>query len=1059
MAGNRRQQGDKKLRNKLFTQQTISKNVFVEVCNKTTISHQYFDLKTCINAIERLFLVDGKFTNTTMAALNRFLSMLENDTEIESSHIKDALNAINEYIANPQISKFYASHCNKIETFNQISLSTQLDLLKHLPLSKLAISDGRFETLKLTIATEPLLAYLSPKAQEIRHMLQTELTEAFDIHDTRFEIQRQRVIHIINQTPSSLTLQACFTLIKAEIPLKEDFENDPLAAKDRAIKCFVTAANDNDLTHKERCATTHMYIDKLASQLNVDHITYVKDILPKIVSFMQAKEQLYLLAQGFYDSYYAYDTAGAFHEDTSSCLSGVESRLIFCVWPLTNPDNEISYESALQTWLATQTQYFFTTQQPTPLLWSLMLEAYLDIYELKLKDDHTITTQAFMTDEMTEQPSDKTLVKHTIWRIESYLGAQNMHVKNLLVQNDKLLNLYQDPYTRSILQDILEAGEVADAYQNVFMHQDHIIEKFKEFIIDDKEKFLLTLDAWKESPSTILAKINNHQKVNYQHLMGYMGFINYISRDILDDIINEIWSTSDLAEALFTAVRLDLDEYTDMLIHKGAHIALEELFDTSVIILACQSQNMPLLKHLLTYPLDLNFKRQTDGMSALMYAARYFPQAVPLLITLHTSTDTQDHNGNTALHHAIKGSQNQSLKTLLKYNADSQIKNNQGEAPLHTAAHRTDWHGIDTLLVHDADPTIRDHDARNFAHILLAKRAYHTGLEDVIISHKLNRFDRHYNCLLHYALEQSHDDLCQALLEQGLSLFHPNPNHSCLDYLMRERKLSYIEHILYHQNLPHKQTLIKVMLFDAIRYQNRRYYNLISKELDYKQMYLNNRTALQYAYTQKFMHAVHDLINRHDPHYINISHATNPCILYMAVAESDESTVKACLCAGANADVLFDKKHMLAKAIENRHIKIIKKLLNYPHNQSWQSLLPMLIRADDAKVAKVVYAHFTPLNNHFNLLHALISADAMSLFRKSVMVCHNMIDEIDKQGRSPLILAVQKQSVPAVELLLDHNANKDIIDNQNHSAMHYANQSPHNEIKQLFQSAPTTTLD
>ena len=1060
MGSNKRQQGEKKLRSKLFSQTAMSEDVFNELCDKTSIA-QSFDLKTCINAIERLFLTDNKLSEQGLTALGRFVTMLEENTSIPKHTRKDAINAIHEYISSPELTKFYAYTYTKTDMFNQLELRSQLDLLSDLPMTQFKISDNRFEAIKLTIATSPLLSYLSPKAMSIRQMMQTELTQAFDIHDTRFEIQRQSVIQVINQTTTSLSLQEAFDQIKQHIPTQQEFENDEEAAKKRAINCFVFSSENSDIhlnTLKEKCLTTITYIDKLATQLNVNHITYVKDILPKIVQFMADKNKVHMLAQGFHDSFYAYDKPGAFHEDTSSCLSGVETRLIFCVWPYTNPTSNISYESSIQTWLSSQTQYFLSAQQPTPLLWSLMLEAFLDLYELKLDQDYNVVPQLSMPDETPEEPSAKTLAHHTLFRVESYLGSKNRHLYNVIMQDKKLQLIFQEPHVREMLQDILESGEVTASHRHYFMNADGIIERFKEFIINDRDQFKLTIDAWKQSPYAILSKINNHQVVHYKQLKGHMSAINYMSRDVIDDVIGDIWSASDLAEALYTAIRCDLDDYTDLLIQKGAHFAMQELFDISVIILACQSQNISLLRHLATYPLDFNFKRDTDGMTALMYAARYFPEAVPLLTELQVDLNLQDYSGNTALHHAIIGSQHQSLKTLLENDADTQVKNKKQESPLHTAAHLTDWKCIDSLLQYDADPTIRDHEMRNFAHILLAKRAYHTGLEEVIINHKLNRFDKNQNCLLYYALEQKHYDLCQALIEQGLSLYHPQPNHSCIDFIIRERKLPYIEHILYHNNLPHKFTLTKIMLFDAIRYHNRRYYKLISKEVDILKMHLHNKTALQYAYSQKFMLAVQELIIKSTPDYLNITHATTPSLLYMAVSESDEPIVRACIKAGASVDVLYDKKHMLSIAITNCDLKITKRLLSQPHNQSWYSLLPALIKACNAKITKDVYTHFAPLNNNNNLLHALIHAKAETLISTCIPSCRNMINEQDKDGRTPLILAVQKQLAHTVSILMNNDADVDITDKHHHTAEHYAHQSPNHVIRDLFDNTSITHI-
>ena len=83
-------------------------------------------------------------------------------------------------------------------------------------------------------------------------------------------------------------------------------------------------------------------------------------------------------------------------------------------------------------------------------------------------------------------------------------------------------------------------------------------------------------------------------------------------------------------------------------------------------------------------------------------------QDVEALLEQGISPNTQDNDGWSALHNAVRGSNIGVVRALLKHGADPNVQDNMYSSPLHCAALNGDIEAIEVLLYYGADPYLEN---------------------------------------------------------------------------------------------------------------------------------------------------------------------------------------------------------------------------------------------------------------------------------------------------------------------------------------------------------------
>ncbi|USE33833.1 ankyrin repeat domain-containing protein [Endozoicomonas sp. SCSIO W0465] len=151
---------------------------------------------------------------------------------------------------------------------------------------------------------------------------------------------------------------------------------------------------------------------------------------------------------------------------------------------------------------------------------------------------------------------------------------------------------------------------------------------------------------------------------------------------------------------------------------------------------------------------DLQHSWHGSKMTALHIAAINGEKNMARLLQVEgIDIDVLDSEGNTALHHAVRNHNLETVKTLLKFNADANIRNNCGGfTPLHLAARKPKYPDLFTLLIeHKARFDIPDERGRLAIHAA-SEGGHELALEHLIKNKAdVNAIAQDGRTALHYA--------------------------------------------------------------------------------------------------------------------------------------------------------------------------------------------------------------------------------------------------------------------------------------------------------------------
>lgn len=118
------------------------------------------------------------------------------------------------------------------------------------------------------------------------------------------------------------------------------------------------------------------------------------------------------------------------------------------------------------------------------------------------------------------------------------------------------------------------------------------------------------------------------------------------------------------------------------LVTKGADLTHEDQHGHTVLHRAAGTGDKELVQYCLSQGVPIDIRTGEEGATPLhMAALMNHPQIVDLLCSQALAIDTQDKNGNTALHYAARQCNTECARLLLAQGANEQLPNAQGNTP------------------------------------------------------------------------------------------------------------------------------------------------------------------------------------------------------------------------------------------------------------------------------------------------------------------------------------------------------------------------------------------
>ncbi|WP_417336537.1 ankyrin repeat domain-containing protein [Halobacteriovorax marinus] len=243
-------------------------------------------------------------------------------------------------------------------------------------------------------------------------------------------------------------------------------------------------------------------------------------------------------------------------------------------------------------------------------------------------------------------------------------------------------NPHHAPHTHEeqVDQVVQEVSESTSFESLPFSFQvDQLIQRgdFENFkrILSAKENVKETIDAISsEDGRTLLTRASFGAPLPYiKYLVDEMGAdVNKADKEEITPLME--------------AAASENIEVLSYLLERGAKTGAKNKLGADALTIALSSGDAAMARLLLKNGADPNHKWNKHGVTHLMNAARNgHLDALKVLLSFKANINTQDLEGNTALHYAASEGFKSIVSELLRENATKTIKNQQGNSPLELA--------------------------------------------------------------------------------------------------------------------------------------------------------------------------------------------------------------------------------------------------------------------------------------------------------------------------------------------------------------------------------------
>ena len=478
---------------------------------------------------------------------------------------------------------------------------------------------------------------------------------------------------------------------------------------------------------------------------------------------------------------------------------------------------------------------------------------------------------------------------------------------------------------------------------------------------------------------------------------------------------------------------------------------------------------------------NVNHKEHDTALTALMMASEkgYFDIVECLVKQGKAQLDTQDDEGYSALHKAVKNDHVDIVKLLVERGADMNLPSIRQQTSLYFAARQGNLDIVKILIGNGANVDCMN-DGLDFTplHVACCKGRFEVS-KFLIEVGKADMNKGTGSCLspLYFACESGHLDLVKYLLDKGASLvtgfegeiqvmqIAAEMGHIEIVNILLERGA--LNEAVYAEKSPLMMSveaghLEAVKLFIGLGWSlnvGLLIKAIINNRMDVVTYFIESRpkiiNELDEWESSPIVEAVRNanfeavelligngadinsnllieaIINNHmdivkcivenRPKVINQLDEQGSSPIVKAVKNANKEAVK--LLIGNGADI---NSSLLIKAIINNHMDIVKcfienrpKVINQLDEQG-SSPIVKAVRSANFEAVKLLIGNGADINSSL-LIEAIIN-NHMDIVRYFIENRPNVINQPDEQGSSPLIEAVRNANIEAVKLLIKHGA-------------------------------------
>ena len=408
------------------------------------------------------------------------------------------------------------------------------------------------------------------------------------------------------------------------------------------------------------------------------------------------------------------------------------------------------------------------------------------------------------------------------------------------------------------------------------------------------------------------------------------------------------------------------------------------------------------------------------------------------IMVTQQNINSRDSYGNTPLHIAIsKNASNEQLKYLLTLTNDVDIRNRNGDTPLYLAVQKNRRISGQMLLAKQADVFATNNE--NYSPLRMALTEGGETQEWILTSDVIKKTDGTGNTPLHYAAEWKLDKAVAVLLEKGANPNVRNANgETPIFNAIKTDSTSTIDLLMGKGSQKNARDYLgNTPLHACVRWDSRNSaMKLIQWKSDLDVQNLAGKTPLAQAARSGRM-AMVTLLTENGAN-IDATDATGKTVLIDAIQSRNIEIVSYLVKKGASPHIqeMYGRNafHEVALTGNKEMISLIQKAGGNPLARDTQGITPfsIILQREDEELIKSVLGNDNKLldSDSNTPIHIALENNASTEILDLLVQMDYPINMRNKNGVTPLAIAVSKNLNEHSKILLENGADPFITDNE-----------------------------
>ena len=406
--------------------------------------------------------------------------------------------------------------------------------------------------------------------------------------------------------------------------------------------------------------------------------------------------------------------------------------------------------------------------------------------------------------------------------------------------------------------------------------------------------------------------------------------------------------------------------------------------------------------------------------------------------------NSRDSTGNTPLHIAVyKKAPIEQIAFFLEKGADVNARNRKGDAPLYPAVQHNNRHAGELLLAKGADVFAAN--TANYSPLRLALSAGGEVQDWLLTSEVIRAADSMGNTPLHFAAEWQLNSAAAVLIEKGAPINSQNANGETASfYALQSDNAPLIKFFIKNGcDLNLRDYLGNTLLHAAVAKEAEQSVSVILKAADINAKNLAGKTPLHAAAGAGRLNMAELLLNAKAD--INASDITGKTPLMDAVQSGNKPMTKLLLERGASPSIqeMYGRTayHAAAETGDTELIEAVRSAGGNPFARDIQGVTPLslVLKKNIELIKSVLGSNINLADSDGNTaIHIAVQNNAPYKTLAALIDAGYPSDRRNREGFTPLLLAVRQNKTEAVRILLSKGADPFVTDNESKCAVSHA---------------------